>query len=428
MNRLLLRIGIVAVAIIAIVLGTNAYFVWRNGARLESQLAELRAAGDPISLKDLARAPIPPEKNAATYLRRAQADLEAVQKELAAAYPETGYPTGPLSPAEQEKLQKVFDAYPKVIPLLEQAAACPDYDPQLDYTVPARTFMVKGLDEVQKSRVPARFLRATTTLLVAKGRRDEALARMVLLLRLCRHFDHHPMLTGCLLALACRGYAISGANLVLQSGPIGKEAREALERELSRHDGVQAYVGGLKTERAFGLDMFDTMPWSQNWLGRAFDYAGKSCYLDMMHEYLEAASRPYCEVQPAKPVAEGWPRFVAPYKTLVELVRPALDAARSAMERNRAMVRAVRLLNALQAKVAPDAKDPPKLSDLGLPAEATIDPFNGQPLHVKKLPQGWLVYSVGENIVDDGGVLGSDPKTSDIGVGPPDSERKAEKK
>jgi hypothetical protein len=35
---------------------------------------------------------------------------------------------------------------------------------------------------------------------------------------------------------------------------------------------------------------------------------------------------------------------------------------------------------------------------------------------------------VGQNLVDDGGVLGSDPKTSDVGVGPPDTERKAEKK
>jgi hypothetical protein len=86
------------------------------------------------------------------------------------------------------------------------------------------------------------------------------------------------------------------------------------------------------------------------------------------------------------------------------------------------------VLNALQAKAAPDAKEPPRLSDLGLPPEATIDPFNGQPLHVKKLPQGWLVYSVGQNLVDDGGVLGSDPKTSDVGVGPPGSGGKAEKK
>jgi hypothetical protein len=65
--------------------------------------------------------------------------------------------------------------------------------------------------------------------------------------------------------------------------------------------------------------------------------------------------------------------------------------------------------------VAPGSDRVPKLTDLGLPGEATIDPFNGQPLHVKKLPEGWLVYSVGSNLINDGGRL--DGKT-DLGAGP----------
>ena len=53
----------------------NAVFVWTTDTRLERQLAEIRAAGDPLTLADLAPKPIPPEKNAATYLRRAEADV-----------------------------------------------------------------------------------------------------------------------------------------------------------------------------------------------------------------------------------------------------------------------------------------------------------------------------------------------------------------
>jgi hypothetical protein len=40
-----------------------------------------------------------------------------------------------------------------------------------------------------------------------------------------------------------------------------------------------------------------------------------------------------------------------------------------------------------------------------LPAEATIDPFNGISLIVKKLPEGWTVYSVGSDLVDGGGMF-----------------------
>ena len=32
------------------------------------------------------------------------------------------------------------------------------------------------------------------------------------------------------------------------------------------------------------------------------------------------------------------------------------------------------------------------------------DPFNAQPLRFKKLPRGYVIYSVGRNDVDDGGV------------------------
>jgi hypothetical protein len=245
---------------------------------------------------------------------------------------------------------------------------------------------------------------------------------MVLLLRLCRHFDREPMITGGLVALVCRGVAIDGANEVLQSGTVGPATRDALDRELARYDEVHAFVGALKSERAFGLDMLRELPWNQHWLGRGMGYAGQSRYLEMMHDVLEDASRPFYEIQAAKPLAPRAP-WLASYG-LVDLVRPAIDRARIAMERNRAMVRSLRVLNALQRKADPNAKDPPKLSNLGLAPEVTMDPFDGQPLRVRKLPQGWLIYSVGPNRIDDGGVL---DQNTDVGLGPPGYERKAGK-
>ena len=97
------------------------------------------------------------------------------------------------------------------------------------------------------------------------------------------------------------------------------------------------------------------------------------------------------------------------------MLEPALAAAREPAERVRAMSRSLRLLNALQARVPPGGDRVPDLAGLGLPAEATIDPYNGKPLNVKRLPEGWMVYSVGSNGVDDGGKL--DGRT-DIGAGP----------
>ena len=50
------------------------------------------------------------------------------------------------------------------------------------------------------------------------------------------------------------------------------------------------------------------------------------------------------------------------------------------------MIRCLRVLNALQTHVPAGSNEIPKLTELGLPAETTTDPFNGEPLHVKKTP------------------------------------------
>jgi hypothetical protein len=103
---------------------------------------------------------------------------------------------------------------------------------------------------------------------------------------------------------------------------------------------------------------------------------------------------------------------------MAALLFPALNAEYVAVTRTRAELRCLRVLNALQTHVPGGSNEVPKLTDLGLPTETITDPFTGEPLHVKKTPQGWLVYSVGPNFKDDGGKI-DDPTNGDVGVGPP---------
>jgi hypothetical protein len=401
--------------VIAILLIANAIWVWTTGSRLEKKLAALRAEGEPLSLADLSREPIPPEENAAVFLRRARSDLEALDKELTDVYESDGYDDGRLSESELRTIRSALETYPKVIPLLEQAAACGDYDPQLDYTVGPDAFLKGYLDEMSDRRTVARVLRNRVPLLLADGEREEAIRNCILMFRLSRHFDHEPMLIGYLTTLACRGIAVEASNLVLRAGPLPGEAREALEAELALHDGVEAYRRALKTERAYGLDSFRTsIP--DFWLvGRALGNDATCYYLDMIDRHLAAASRPYSEVAATTPVTA---RRRFGFRVLTDLAEPAMVAGREAMERTRARIRCLRVLNAVQRRVGEGAAEP-KLSDLGLPATATTDPFTGKPLTLKRLPAGWLVYSVGKDLKDDGGELGED---RDVGVGPPRPE------
>jgi hypothetical protein len=55
------------------------------------------------------------------------------------------------------------------------------------------------------------------------------------------------------------------------------------------------------------------------------------------------------------------------------------------------------------------------LADLGLSEDGTTDPFTGQPLLMKRLPDGWVIYSVGKDLNDDGGQVDD---LTDFGLGP----------
>jgi hypothetical protein len=408
-------------------------FVWTTDTRLERQLAAIRAAGDPIRLADLARPPLPPEKNAATFLRRAKAGVDAIQKEMGTVphfweYLNTKDPM----PAEiQKALKAAFAAYPDVIPLLEQAAACPDYDAQWDYTVSPMELNMKMIPELQALRESGRVLQFRVRLLVAQGNYDEAARTAVVLCRLARHCRRNPLFVGYLVALTIQGVAVDNANSVLQAGPVSKGVRGALDRELAIQERMEGFAWTLKSERAFTVEMFRTLVPGRNfWLvSRSLWNRRESACLELYRAFIAMADdpRPYRDVERTierqKPAETKLNMEAAPdpKSVMAALEFPLYEihkAIYAANTRTRAKIRTLRVLNALQTHLPAESGETPKLTALGLPAETTTDPFNGEPLHVKRAPQGWLVYSVGPNLQDDGGKV-DDPVNGDVGVGPP---------
>ena len=414
-KKILKWTGIVLGGLVAIGLIANALFVWITDSRLERQLAAIRAAGDPVTLADLARPPIPPETNAATYLRRAEADVAAISDETQPVRYVSAYPGFLMLPEDQKIVKVSLAAHPHVVPLLEQAAACPDYDAQLDYTLPFAEFIDKLLDVLNKSRSAARVLHYRAMVLVAEGDRDEAVRTALPIFRLARHFDRNPAIVSYLVAIAVRGVAIDSVNAALQTGPVSKEVRDALDAELAVQQRMEGVVWALKSERAYMLESFrNGGRMNDFWLiGRGVSNLQESECLELFPRLIAEGNdpRPYSQVEQSIE-AEKEKSVVA------GLLFPVLKAANRSVARAKALIRSLRVLNALQTH-APAAGDAvPEPTELGLPAEAITDPFNGEPLHVKRTAQGWLVYSVGPNLQDDGGKV-DDQTNGDVGVGPP---------
>jgi hypothetical protein len=260
-------------------------------------------------------------------------------------------------------------------------------------------------------------LRARALLLASRGDVDGAVRASLAMLRLARLYDRNPTLVSYLVGIAVRGIAIGAANQAVQTGPISPRLRAELEADLAGEERMEGYRWAIQSERAVGRDFFATLPGRNFWLGgRAIWNARESEYLGLMDEFLALTEdrRSYRESQ--KAIRRIYADIVNTQTGVFAMqVFPAVEAVHEAQVRNRALARSLRVLNAIQAREPWPDGAAPELSELGLPAEATIDPYTGDPLHVKRLPQGWMVYSVGKDFTDDGGKLDD---YSDVGLGP----------
>ena len=344
----------------AIGLVANAVFVWTTDTRLERQLAAIRAAGDPLTLAELARPPIPPEKNAATYLRRAEAGIEGILREVGAV---PGFwqffHTEDSMPSEiQKALKAAFTAYPDVIPLVQQAAACPDYDAQLDYTLSAGEFIAKMLPVLQNVRDAGRVLQFRVRLLIAEGNCDEAVRTALLLFRLAHHYERNPALTGYLVAATIQGIAVDCANAALQAGPVSKEVRQALDAELVHQETLEGYKWALKSDRVLTLGIFAQFPFRHFWLiGRGAWNRRESEYLDKMRTLLALLREPipYRQAENIiieKPYDQNWEMHGDPIGEWEREPFLMVPATLLCAARTQAKIRSLRVLNALQTHAA----------------------------------------------------------------------------
>lgn len=400
-----------------------AFFLWSTcytlmtGRRLEARLDALRKAGVPLSIADYAGKPIPPETNADIPLRRVASDLASIDKELSAIFPKEHVARGTLTPEERTKLEALFQSYPRVVPGLLDAANRPDFDPGLDVSGPTTAFLNQVMTKsIGEARATMRVLESWSTLLVAQGRRDEALAVQTSAFRLCRHWAKQPTMIAYLTSIACTRVASRIVANILLDGPVSDASRQALDTELSRSDPLDDTRRALENERAFSVSATTEMVNNGAFMRGWFRNNMMLMLLDFYDEQFRRLDTPYLAL--AKAPAGAYGSSWNPMSVLVTLLEPPMTNLRTSSEQQRAAVRSLRVLNRLQTHGTAD--DSPDLHGLGLPPETLIDPFTEKPLIVKRMPTGWLVYSVGVNGVDDGG---SFDKGEDVGFGPAEPAR-----
>lgn len=389
------------VAISLVVVALRIYFA---NARLNLELARIRSAGDPVCLADLAQAPLPDDRNAAIVLEGIQQDLQAFSLQVDEYWKSENRTAGCPTDSQLKTIEEAFAAYPAILPAVRDAASMDGCDWQLDYAQTPQLLIANLGGKVAVHRKAVQVLILHATVLRAHDQWDEAVRVSVPVLRLAQQLDRNGPLVVFLSSLFVRSEAIDIANHALHAGPVSVETHRLLEKELAAIDLMPGYVNALKGERAFGIECFN----------RGI-FPGRIRHFQRTPELLNYLSLMNTTIQPSSASLDPWLLRDMPNCTYAASVQPALEATRDAVEKCRARLRALRVLNALVARQDPDSPPPADLAELGLPRIAMTDPFSGKPLMVEQLPTGWLVYSVGANRTDEGGKLDG---FSDVGVGP----------
>jgi len=262
--------------------------------------------------------------------------------------------------------------------------------------------------------------------LATAGRRDEAVRRLVRVLRLMRKSEaKEPFAISIALNAGARWRAVEGLNMILRNGgPLAPAVHRAIDDELAAQETIlQAIPWTSRSERLLQAQELERSAWrfrdERLMFGSMLEDRRMARMLTNGHRATATWNLPFSE---AKELDKAIRRGVVESGRMPaggylngrdDALASSIFTIRDCCTRLTARCRCLRVVNAWAEKG--DFTLP--LDALGLQPTAIADPFDGQWLRVKPTDEGPVVYAVGPDLKDDGGDIGEYPK--DQGLGPP---------
>lgn len=430
-----------------------AFVLWRarQPGELEQRLARYRAAGQPVTLAelDVFYAAVPDAENAAPPLLeaiigwRSVTDTNLPTSGLGPGYPRRGVPwSAPVLAAARAELAS------NAVPLAALHAALSL--PRSRYPVDLRNAATTPATHLGPVKQVARMLTLEARFAAETGDAVRATSALLASLKAARTLGDEPLLISYLVRVADNAIAIDGAEGVLSRIPLTGPQLEQLQQGFVLAESPGHFGRAFLGERCFALHHFK-MPASQllpllaapggipantsiGWQGYAtvslyqlYDLSGlkgRDCayYLDRMDELIEAGARPRTELSDRQErFGRELRRMQAQHSSiLLPMSRMGLPAFEKASAKE---LRSVTTLRCAQTAMAVERWRsahgdalPPALEAL-VPqylAAVPIDLMDGKPLKFRASAKGYVVYSIGEDGLDDGGLpfneRGTDPK------------------
>jgi hypothetical protein len=383
---------------------------WQLGRERE----RLRARGETVTLAELSHEMPPDDENAAVLLARAFKLMDAASPSEPADWMDFLYEEGHPRRPDAEAALKL---HAKAMALARAALVRPRCDFGLDYTKGANLL----LPHLAKLRAFARLFAAEALLNALNGKGPEAADSIRQILLLARALDEEPILISRLVSIAISGIGMNTLKEVEAMGALGDEERRLLVGLIASLDFEKAATEALISERVFMVEGSDNLPASwpapapagnfiTRWLAsrrRTPSPGERLRIMRLMTEAVEASRLPTWE---ALPIVDD--RCIRAMKT-----HPAFDLDYDSFSTGWLFGRFARAMALRDAAVlglscelfrAARGRYPATLDELApeFLKEIPPDPFTGKPFKYELREDGraFIVYSVGDNLKDDGGV------------------------
>jgi ABC-type transport system involved in multi-copper enzyme maturation permease subunit len=392
----------------------------------EKSLQEAIANADQLDLGwrldelEAKRAVIPDEENSMNVVREVKTRLpkdwaENVDVKFYDHFLELA-PEKQLTERQINDLTELFKRYEPILVLARRLADMPHGRAPITWNADGLFIL---LVDTQNARTAANVLWYDTLFQAQKGNADGALISCRGIINTARSIGDEPFIISMLVRTGVLGLGIGSVERTLAQGEPGEGAMRALQQLLEEEEKEPLFLIGLRGERANWDHVLEHFEKGKAKIKEARNLWGgpnevvlmsgslkgqRAAFLKLMNEYIEAAKLPE-ERQDAE--FKRIDLTLTQQPSMVKMVVPATTRLLSSFRRSQALLHTAIVALAVERFRREHGRWPDTVAELvpGKLQHVYIDPYDGKPLRYRRNSDGVVIYSVGPDLVDNGGKM-----------------------